>query len=376
MPAPTTNPTPMQGTRARGMLLVVGVSVFFALLFATQSYVRDLAFGPTQTPDLGLTLFGSFSRWLLYAALAPAVAWLAARYPVQRGMLARRLPLHVLAAAAFATVHSAVLVVVFRMGHVYPISDGMPEAFRRIMIVYFGLNFLTYCGISGAYHAFRYYRDARQREVEEVELRASLTDARLDALKAQLNPHFLFNTLNATSALALTGQVDQVVGTLSALSDLLRVSLDRDMPQEVTLERELEILAAYLAIQRIRFGDRLTLALEIDDRCVRALVPSMVLQPLLENALEHGVARRPGPGGVTVRATRAGERLTLRVEDTGPGFAAANGNGARQGIGLANTVARLEHLYAGSASIERGNLDAGGAFVELVLPLRMVGEPS
>jgi sensor histidine kinase YesM len=102
----------------------------------------------------------------------------------------------------------------------------------------------------------------------------------------------------------------------------------------------------------------------------------MVLQPLLENALEHGVARRPGPGGVTVKATRGGDRLTLRVEDTGPGFAAANGNGTRQGIGLANTVARLDHLYAGAASIERGNLAAGGAFVELVLPLRIVGEPS
>jgi len=361
---------------ARGLppaLFIVGASVFFALLFAAMNYSRDVAFGSTPSPSLWRTVYLASARWLLYAALAPAVAWLAGRLPLERQRLARTIAVHLVAAAAFAALHTALLVVALRAVRFYPLTDSMLEAYRRLTFSFFAMNYATYFGIAGACHAWNYYQAVRERDLLAADLRASLTQARLDALRGQLNPHFLFNTLNATSALALTGQKEQVVETLSALSDLLRVSLDRDLPQEVPLERELSILAAYLDIQRIRFGDRLAIALDVDAACATALVPSMVLQPLLENAFEHGVARWPGPGKVTVRARRDPARLCLRVEDTGPGFAsghANNGNGRGQGIGLSNTEARLEQLYGRAATIERGNLADGGAFVELLLPLR------
>jgi signal transduction histidine kinase len=363
-------PSPAFFSGARAALLVVGASLFFAALFMAQNYVRDISFGPAPIPRFGLTLYVACCRWFLYGGLAVLVLRLVARWPIERGALVRRLALHAAAAAGFATVHCALLVVLFRLAHVYPRQDSMVEAFRRVMLTYFGMNYVVYVGIAGIGHAWAYAAELRRRELVAAELRAGLTQARLNALRAQLNPHFLFNTLNATSALALTGQMDQVVQTLSCLSDLLRVSLDRDLPQEVPLERELGILAAYLEIQRIRFGDRLAVDLFVDPDCTGALVPSMLLQPLLENAFEHGLARRPGPGRVTVRATRSGERLRLRVEDTGPGFVAEATNGSRQGIGLSNTAARLEQLYGPAAGLERGNLANGGAFVEVTLPLR------
>src|SRR5262249_34230450 len=149
-----------------------------------------------------------------------------------------------------------------------------------------------------------------------AELRTRLAKARLDHLRAQLNPHFLFNTLNALSTLALTGERDQLVRTLSRLSDLLRVAIDRHLPQEIPVARELDLLECYLDIQRTRFGERLTIVPEIDAGVRDAMLPSMLLQPLVENAIQHGIESRPGPGRVTFTARREASRLRIRVEDT------------------------------------------------------------
>jgi len=209
----------------------------------------------------------------------------------------------------------------------------------------------------------------REHDRLAASLKAWLVEARLDHLRAQLNPHFLFNTLNAVSTLALTGEREPVVATLSSLSTLLRVAFDRSLPQEIPLARELEILDQYLAVQRVRFGDRLTVVTTIADDAREAQLPSMMLQPLVENALHHGLERRPGPGRVTISARRAGGTLAVRVEDTGPGLAPA-ATGLRPGIGLANTRARLVELYGDAQSLTIANAEGGGACVEVVIPFR------
>ncbi len=347
--------------------IVPGLGLFFALLFATQNYTRDLIFHVGG--GLGTIAMQSFPRWLLYAALAPAVGWFVYRFPVEQRRVAAHLPWHVLGAVVFAALHCVLIALLYRTFHVYPREDSIGEAIGRLALSFFGINFIVYWTIAAAYHALRYHEESRSRELVEAELRASLTEARLQALRGQLNPHFLFNTLNAVSVLALTGERDHVVQALSELSDLLRVALDRGLPQEIPLARELQILDSYVGIQRMRFGDRLTIAIEATPEARRALVPSMILQPLVENALQHGLAARPGPGGVRVSAARDAGTLVLAVEDTGPGF--TNGTPAGHGIGLANTEARLEQLYGAGHRLEHGNLDAaGGAFVRIRLPFR------
>jgi LytS/YehU family sensor histidine kinase len=352
-------------------LIVPGLGLLFAVLFAAQSLYRAHVFH--LAAPLGTIAMESFSRWLLYAALAPAVGALCYRLPLQRGRLRSRLPLHALGAITFAGLHCVGIGIVYRIFHVYPRQDSIGEAIGRLLMVFFGVDFVVFWTIDAAYHALRYHEETRSRELVEAELRTLLSEARLQALRAQLNPHFLFNTLNATSALALTGEREQVVQTLSELGDLLRVALDRDLPQEIPLARELEILDRYVGIQRTRFGDRLAIDIGVADGTSDALVPSMILQPLVENALQHGIAARPGPGRVSVRATREDGTLLLRVEDTGPGFAAADEPDAGAGIGLANTAARLEQLYGARQRLERGNLASGGAFVQVRLPLRHGG---
>jgi signal transduction histidine kinase len=358
-------------------ILIPGLGLFFALLFAAQNYYRGVILG--SSPDSRNILIESLTRWLLYALLAPLAGLMVDRIPLGRTQLSFRLGVHTLAALAFAVAHSALMGLVYGLLHVYPRGSTLGEAMGRLFLVYSGLNFVIYWALCGAYHAVRYQSEMRNRELLAMELKSSLTAARLEALRAQLNPHFLFNTLHAISVLAQSGQNEAVVSTLHSLGDLLRVSLDRNLSQEIPLDKELEILEGYLQIQRTRFGDRLTVSLEIAPETRTALVPTMILQPLVENALQHGISSRTGPGQVTVRACLDGPRLRLRVEDSGPGFRDARGDtgavsGAGAGIGLSNTRARLEQLYGEEQSLESGNLPGSGAFVEVMLPHRGIAQ--
>jgi len=353
-------------------LLIPGIGLLFAVLFAAQNVYRGLVLGnPTTWNEM---LSNTLPRFLAYSLLAPLVGWLVEKAPVRGPGIWRPLGWQILGAIAFSCVHSAIIALYFGLFRLYPAGETVLGAFNRLTMVYFGMDLIVYCSISGAYHAQRYVREVRLRDRRAATLEKQLTEARLDALRAQLNPHFLFNTLNATSTMAMSGERDRVVETLGALGQLLRVSLDPALPQRVPLSREMEILSAYLDIQRVRFGERLTVDLAIAPDTLALSVPSMVLQPLVENALQHGIAARPGPGRVTIRADRRPDRLHLRIEDTGPGF---NGNGTPSsgyGIGLANTRARLEQLYGETAGVDCGNLPEGGAFVDVTLPVETGAE--
>jgi signal transduction histidine kinase len=362
----------------RAAALFLGVPLLLGLLEAAQLYVRN---GMDARPiPVSQALLLTLPRWLLLGALAPAVAALAVRVPIGHGRRLRAIAIHLAAGAMFALVHLAACVVVYGF-----LIEGIPNRFparlSRLLTVYLAGDLLVYGALVGAVTAFRESRAARQRALAASRLEAQFAAARLDALRSQLNPHFLFNALNVTSVMAMKGEREAAVRMLGALADLLRVALDPQLPHEVPLSAELAIADGYIAIQTARFPDRLTVRKEIARETLDALVPSMLLQPLLENAIQHGIAARPGPGVVSIRAWREEMSLQLEVRDTGPGFGSdpvAPGTsgtsrvGATGGIGLNNTRARLHHLYGESQRLETGNGDGkvGGAFVRVTIPWR------
>lgn len=218
-------------------------------------------------------------------------------------------------------------------------------------------------------HAFAYYRRLKERESEAAELTAGLSRAKLDALRLQLQPHFLFNTLNAISTLVHRdpNAADELIGDLS---ELLRLSLQTSQ-HEVPLSRELELLDRYLAIEQTRLGNRLQIVREIDPQALPALVPTFVLQPLAENAIRHGLEPRRAPGTLTLRADVVGGNLRLVVADDGVGLHAASGQRSeRRGIGISNTEARLRTLHGEAAYLDIAEPETGGVQVQLVLPMR------
>jgi LytS/YehU family sensor histidine kinase len=300
----------------------------------------------------------------------------------------RRVPIHAIAAVSFCLAHLTACVVVYGF-----LIEGVPNRFsfrlQHLLTVYFAMDVLVYGSIVGVWSAVRSSQLSRERELAATRLRAGLVEAKLDGLRAQLNPHFLFNALNATATMALRGENEAVVRMLERLGGLLRVSVDPDLPREISLDRELAILDQYLGIQEVRFGDRLTVLREIEPEAREALVPAMILQPLVENAIQHGVARRPGAGRIRIRAQVTGKWLRLEVHDDGFGWACEAGAGlpvgqtgeasrialespnedpARRGIGLNNTVSRLEYLYGSEFRLERLRSSDGGAAVIVHLP--------
>jgi two-component sensor histidine kinase len=228
----------------------------------------------------------------------------------------------------------------------------------------------TFWAVLGLAHALLFYGRSRDRERRGLELESRLNQARLQALRMQINPHFLFNTLNSISSLVYDQPkvADEMIGSLS---DLLRVTLNTSHRQEVALREELEFLDQYLFIEQTRFGDRLTVTKEIDPTVLDAAVPNLILQPLVENAFKHGIEARLGPGAITVSAKRDGERLRLEVSDSGRGSPAGSPPRLIEGVGLSNTRARLRGLYGDRATVVFGPRPEGGFQVVMQLPLRL-----
>jgi sensor histidine kinase YesM len=218
----------------------------------------------------------------------------------------------------------------------------------------------------GVAYALDFYSRSRQRELTEAQLQASLAEARLRSVRSQLNPHFLFNTLNAISALALRGEKKSVARALARLTNLLRITLNERYPQIISLAIELQLIDNYLEIQKLLFGDRLAIERKIHPDALNAMVPCMILQPLVENAIVHGISRCPGIGHITIEASRSFEVVYLRIVDSGPGFSPEAA--VRTGIGLGNTKSRLEYHYGTAQSIEFGRSGEGGGCVTISMP--------
>jgi len=368
MPQSGSNPNPQKRhPRLRFALAVLGVALGLGLIESAQG--RFLRFYLTDREFWPEALARTLPSWLIMAALFPMVYWLARRFTFTAGRWRISLPVHIVGGLVFAYVHMGGAAIVAGLRHVTVVS--IQQAFFNYIEKYTMVDFFMYGALVGMVQIAQHRSEIRERERIESSLRADLAEARLAALRHQLHPHFLFNTLNSISALALTGDRDTLVRAVDSLSSLLRTLLDQTDRATTTLAAEMEFLDRYCEIQSIRFGDRLQIVREIESEALAADVPALILQPLVENAMTHGIGTRPGPGWVAIRAHREPHWLRLEVEDSGPGFRDGNGDSdvaAKRGLGLANTRARLEQLYGTRGSFECRNGSQGGALVILRVP--------
>jgi hypothetical protein len=302
---------------------------------------------------------------LAWAPLAAFAVWLAQRHPFERGRIRRALLVHVPVALLLASLQSLLVgAALWSLGELAAAKQPMPRLFVGLVVGKFGTNLLTYATVLAAFLALDYRRRMHDRELRASQLEARLAEARLDVLRMQLQPHFLFNTLHSISTL-MHRDAEAADRMLVRLADLLRLSMELDGARDIPLSREMQFLDAYVQIQAVRFGDRLRIRTQVDPAALDAPVPTLLLQPLVENAIQHGIGHRAAGGTIEIVAVaRAGE-LVIEVADDGPGWNGAPRNGGR---GLANTRARLEHVDA-RARLECVARAAGGAVVRVILPL-------
>jgi signal transduction histidine kinase len=327
--------------------------------------------------------FGA-SFWALWLLFLPAVAWLSFRFSIERRRLVRNVGLHLLACLMIVGANRATFRAALR---IYPHPQrsesparlpgsktemrGPPGAFGALNALRAALDVLVFWSLVGVCQAITNFRTSQERERRAAELESRLTIAKLQALRMQINPHFLFNTLNSIAALVYVNPraADEMLGDLG---DLLRRSLDSTEKQEIPLAHELEFIGAYMNIERKRFGDRLRLEQSVPDELLKALVPALILQPLVENAIRHGIEPQRGPGLVSIEAKRDDKRLHLIVRDNGRGLPGADLNkSVRRGIGLANTEARLQGLYGRDQSFSFGSAEPQGCQVDIHLPFHL-----
>ena len=310
--------------------------------------------------------------WYSWALLVPLLFMLARRFPFTRAHWQKSALVHLGGCAVFFAIHVAFQVAAMYtplFNHIHP--DFM-DALTFHVVTSIDTNILVYALVVGIAHVFGFYQAYRRRELRAVQLETELARARLQARKTQLHPHFLFNTLHSISTL-MYRDVRAADRMLARLSDLLRLTLESSDAQEVPLHDEIAFLKMYLEIEQIRLGDRLTVDFDVDPALDDALVPNLVLQPIVENAVKHGIAPRSAPGRIDIRAWADDGCLRLRVADDGVGLPAPPAR-LVTGIGLPNVQARLARLYGDDHHLALRPADPTGLIVDLALPLRLVEE--
>ena len=331
--------------------------------FATQAYYNP-AFIPRLPWSQAIAI--NLTYYYLWGLCTPVVILAGRRFRFDGGRWPSALAAHIIASVILTSLQ--IIIAETFLASVGLAASREGSLIDRI-IYSFGVNFHsslpTYWLILFIYYAFDYYAKYRDRELRALQLQAQLSEASLQALKMQLNPHFLFNTLNSISSLMYT-DVESADSMLARLSEFLRMTLDRELANEIPLEQELKFIRSYLEIEKVRFEDRLQVKIDVDDLVARASVPSLALQPLVENAIHHGIAPRPAGGAIEIRARRDDGRLHLSVADDGVGAAGQ----PRERIGLANTRARLEQLYGGDQHLTFAHTAPGGFRVDIDIPYR------
>jgi two-component system LytT family sensor kinase len=300
--------------------------------------------------------------WYIPALLAPILMAFALRHPFDRAHWPRQLAIHVGGALSYSLVHTAIMTalrVMLMMGEKRPPS--FPGWRNYILLSYLTqLDWLlmTYLFLIGLAYAMAYRRESETRALNASQLETRLVEAQLQSLQRQLHPHFLFNTLNTISGLIRTDP-DGADVMIDRLGDLLRMTLHKSGIQEVSLKEELDVLQKYVEIERTRFGNRLNVEMHVQPETLDAQVPSLVLQPLVENAIRHGIAPNARPGWIAVHATREAGELVLQVLDSGDGLPPDRLMALNRGVGLDNTRARLAHLYRERYEFTFSNLERG-----------------
>lgn len=346
---------------------ILGFWFLFWLLNAAAHVSKALWFNPMGNRDVSVGyLLEEAVTATIWALFTPLILLLSRRVPVNVRNWRGRVPLHLGFAFGFIALYSFLRFAWHN--HFYPPSGRHPfpwSAFsEEILVREYHRNVLVYFGILITGLAVQYYHDLQRQQLAAARLQTRLSEARLQTLRMQLHPHFLFNTLNTISNLTERDPRD-ARRVIARLGELLRRALESTQEHEVTLGEELRFARGYLDIVRARFGDRLRLEFDIAPGLEDALVPNLILQPVLENAVEHGIAKSFRAGSIGVCAERQGNRLALRVSDDGPGIPES---GMREGVGLQNTRARLEQLYGPAGELRLRNGDGAGLTAEVVLP--------
>lgn len=339
--------------RSRAVLYVLLGALLAAAFSTTLAYVATRLSGRPQPLD-ALTLL-NVAFWFGWATLALPLVFLAGRFRIDRRPRAA-VPIHVASILVASTLHIALLTTA--QTSVWWLSPGMKSSGMRMpawtdqwlaifpvqMAQLFDWELFAAAGIIAVAHAFFYYAESRERGLRQANLETRLVEAQLQTLQRQLHPHFLFNTLNAISTL-MHRDVQAADRTLVQLSGLLRMTLDSTARPQIPLSEELEFLDKFVQIEQTRLGDRLTVSFDVDADTLDAIVPTLILQPLVENAIKYGVAPHGRPGHVSVAGHREGDMLVLAVTDDGPGPSEPALAALSTGIGLSNTRARLTHQY-------------------------------
>lgn len=351
--------------------LYVGAFTAFAVAEAISTYMIQLRFDKPVGWDLAFRR--AFKECYAFGVLALGILWLGRRVRLEHDRVGRWLATHLCASVVFSPIYVATVSwleageLSVQTGQVLTFS----YLFGKLWLHYFIWNVVMYWLVLMVQAGWHSYERFREQQLREVALATELVQARLQALRMQINPHFFFNTLNTIAAL-IHDDPHAADRMIVRLSDLLRRSIDRAETQEVPLREEIDFLRSYLDIEQTRFGDRLTVNIEVEPGTEDLMVPFLVLQPLVENAIRHGIEPREEPGHIEIRARRAGHQLELLVKDNGDGLPAEP---AREGIGLTNTRSRLMHLYDEEADFELNNMPGGGLEVRIRIPARATTEP-
>jgi signal transduction histidine kinase len=358
---------PLSGRPRYGMCwpLVILVATLLGVLSSALAWQFTLSMGRPATYWRTLVVL-NLTYWYVWAAFAPAIVWLSQHFRLERQGLARALAVHLPSVAVFSFAHIAILGCVQWW---IATADGrtfdLVKEIKRSTLQNFDWEMMTYWAIAGLSHAVLYYRESRDRALRASQLETRLVEARLQTLHNQLQPHFLFNTLHAISAL-MHRDVEAADRTLMRLSDLLRMTLETLGRHENTVKAELEFLSKYLEIEQTRFADRLFVRFDVHPETLDAKVPTLLLQPLVENSIKHGIAKKAGPGHNQFTARRENDKLWLEVRDDGVGLSETALNALQKGLGVSTTRARLQHLFGADYRFEFHRLPAGLAVVVAV----------
>jgi len=349
-------------------LRLLGFGAFWSLVglaFAAQFYLSSNLLGRSITWTEAITY--SLGDWYVYALLSWPVARFARRYPPEAGAAARTAAIHLGAALVFSLAYAVLRALVGQVFN-WVFDEPVPffDVFRPLLVRTLPFNLLIYGVFVSVSHAIDYYRKYHERTVHNLELEKHLTEARLQALLRQLKPHFLFNTLNGIASL-MHRDVDAADRMIVRLAELLRITMNHRGQPLTRLKDEISFIEKYLEIERIRFRDRLSVSIDVDPAAADTQVPSLILQPLVENAIRHGIEPHARPGRIELTARREPDTLVLTVRDNGAGEPA--GGFTRVGIGLGNTRERLRELYGDRHRFEMTNHPDGGLVVRLTLPV-------
>jgi sensor histidine kinase YesM len=337
---------------------IVGLAIASEIYLSSNFLGRSISWGEAISDSL--------EDWYVYGVLSLPVVWLARRFPPERGSRWVTAAIHLAAALAFSLAFILVRTVVGEVdGLLTREPASFAEIFHPLLVRTFPFNLLVYGVILSVSHALDYYRKYHERTVQTLELEKHLTEARLQALLHQLKPHFLFNTLNGIASLMHT-DVDAADRMLVRLSELLRITMSHTGAPQTTLREEVAFLERYLDIEKIRFRNRLDVVIAVDADAIDAQVPSLILQPMVENAMRHGVEPHARMGLIELRGARQDGNLVLTVSDNGAGISDAAPK--REGIGVANTRARLVELYGERQKFELVNKPEGGLCVRITIP--------